>query len=210
MTAIMRTDSSDRSGSDQRWALAAIVALLALVAAVGIALYRPAERSTFNWRSLGFVVHAESAFEIGGVAFGMTPAKVRRLRPASRVGTDAFGRTVLSFHHDGADYTVWFLDQRNGQQAYRIRLVRGLPGAREDEVLAALADRFGRPATGDCERLLVANNRDCSYTWRVSEVAVSALLQTPPPVGPADTVVLRLTAENVMLAARMEETKPRL
>lgn len=204
MIAALRTDErNERTHADQLWALAGIVALLALVSSISFALYRPAGNAALAWRSLGLVVHPETGFEIGGVAFGMTPSRVRRLHPDSRSGADAFGRTVMSFTHDGTDYTVWFLDQKNAQLAYRIRLVRVLPSAQENDVLDELGNRFGRPATGDCATSIVSKTRDCTYTWRVADVAVSALIQPPPPVGPTDSVALRLTAENIMLAARL-------
>lgn len=209
MIAALRTDERDRrTRTDQLWALAGIVALICLVAAISFAIHRPSGRNALAWRSLGLIVHAETGFEIGGITFGMTPSRVRRLQPESRAGIDAFGRTVMSFSHEGTNYTVWFLDQKNAQLAYRIRLVRVIDGGREDDVLIELGNRFGRPVTGECETQMVSKTRDCTYTWRVADVAVSALVQPPPPVGSADSVALRLTAENVMLAARLDEMKP--
>lgn len=198
-------------GSQRRrgqWgALGALVLILTFVALIGFVVLKPSGVNKIDWRMLGIAVRGGEGFSMGKVTFGMTPAMVRRIHPNHTAGADAYGRTVMSFAHDSGNYTVWFLDQSNRQLAFRIRYRRTLVGTPEDQVLSALAARFGRPATGTCDPQMITRARDCNYTWRVSSVDVRALIQAPPPVGPDGAVAMQLTAEDVVLAARDGEDR---
>lgn len=208
---MISTLANDRNKTDRRpqWnALIALVLILGAVAGIGIALYKPTGVNAIDWRMLGMTIRIGDGFTMGRVAFGMTPAMVRRLHPDHSAGADAYGRTVMTFAHDGGEYTVWFMDQAHRQQAFRIRFRRTVTDASEEQILATLGKRFGRPATGQCETQLSTAARDCFYTWRIASVDVAALVQAPPPVGPDGAVGLRVTAEDVVLASQLEKTPP--
>lgn len=196
---------AEKNRRDQRWALLGLLLVLAAVAIVGVAIYDPAGRNFLNWRTLGMMMKPQSGFEMGKTTFGMTPAMVRRQHPDAEASEDAFGRLVVSYSYDGAHYEVWFLDQANRQKAYRIRYRHTLHDTREDDVLALMGKRFGRPNTADCTTHIINDVRDCAYTWRVAEIKVAANIQTPPLTVPEATLALTLTAEHVTIAAQAKE-----
>ena len=77
----------------------------------------------------------------------------------------ANGRTVVTFHADGAIHTLWFTGPGQDHKVHRIRIERTYEKLGEYEILARFGRLYGNPVTTDCGRQVFATGRQCHYRW---------------------------------------------
>jgi len=183
-----------------------VLATLAVVAIVCTGLFfaygRAASSPDGDFEDLYFdLARGESDFALGDVRLGMTVEDVQAMQP--RLAVTARDRdTVGDFRADGARHMVWFLDRKLGGGAWRVNQEQVLTDTTESEVFARLGQLYGRPATGECNRGLVAASRHCRFQWRLDDgIHVSAISRVSNDKGTDAPIRLTTTATDTFLEA---------
>lgn len=190
-----------------------VLATLAVVAIVCTGLFfaygRAASSPDGDFEDLYFdLARGRSDFVLGDVRLGMTVKDVQAVRPGLNV-TARDDRTVGDFRAGGARHRVWFLGRELGGGAWRVNQEQVLTGTSESEVFARLGRLYGRPATGECSRGLVAASRHCRFQWWLDEgVHVSAISRVSDAEGAEAPIRLTTTATDTFLEAVRERATP--
>jgi len=192
-----------------------VLATLAVAAIVCTGLFfaygRAASSPGGDFEDLYFdLARGQSDFVLGDVRLGMTVKDVQTVQPRLAV-TARDDDTVGDFRADGARHMVWFLDRKLGGGAWRVNQEQVLTGTTESEVFARLGQLYGRPATGECNRGLVATSRHCRFQWWLDDgIHVSAIshVSDTTPRGRTHRFRLTTTATDTFLEAVRDRAAP--
>lgn len=128
------------------------------------------------YRQPGFIIDIfprnERNFTIGKVALGTYLDALRKRHPNAEVAIDARGNPTLAYQSEDAVYTVWFTNNLNTMQAYRIRHDQGFSGYLANDILASLVKRFGKIATSECTKSTISNTSECRFRWIMDDTLV--------------------------------------
>lgn len=108
---------------------------------------------------------ASAASRFAGLSFGAPVGSATRLRPDLALSPGAGGELVGTYEAEGTHYTVAFLDGEHGRKAYRFRTLRLVERAAERDIVAAMIDEYGKPASSECSNPVYASGRFCRRTW---------------------------------------------
>lgn len=138
-------------------------------------------------------------FLLGGIRLGMTPAQARAVYPTVQLEPDpnSDGQTGFFLHHDG-EYTISFHGPIKGDRAFRIRSQHSYPKVSYLELLSELSGRYGKPTKTDCRSEEKTFAIQCTLNWKMTDVALDALIRTEAPEGQDDAqTMLRVTATDI-------------
>ena len=103
-------------------------------------------------------------FELGGARFGMTPAMIDE---AVQIGwrVSRMDHRVAVYDQEGATFEVWFKDDGNTSEAFRIAYDRTFATYSEQQIFRHLRKRLGPPFDNACGRGLVISEYKCRAQW---------------------------------------------
>ena len=107
----------------------------------------------------------EQAMTLGQVQLGTTMDQVRDRYGHTVKGVTRDGSITLAFL-DGTDrYIVWYGEDGPMHVAYKARQTRELEGVSEDDMIGAIAERYGAPSLASCSKRVTNGLRDCQFSW---------------------------------------------
>ena len=186
-----------------------VTCLLGLSTAAGITLYMAdGQGSQAKPARLAITAQQTDRFRIGGIAFGMTPPAVQRLRPDFRPVAVRGSATVGRFSDGGANHTVWFTEAADGKRAYRIRYDRTFRAAAEEMILGELGRKLGLPAASRCKRRHADGKKECRFDWWPADgVSIRAVSRVSTDAAGRDRIALTVIAEDSYLMGRRMRTR---
>ena len=178
--------------------------LIGLSTAAAITLYMAdGQGSQATPARLAAPAQQTDRYRIGGIAFGMTPPAVQRLRPDFTPVAVSSNATVGRFRDGGANHTVWFTDTADGERAYRIRFDRIFRAAAEEMILGELGRKLGLPAVSRCTRRHADGKKECRFDWWPADgVSIRAVSRVSTDAAGRNRIALTVIAEDSYLMGR--------
>lgn len=110
-------------------------------------------------------VKEDPAYQLGNVRLGTTLDVLRKDFPHAYKAMSANGSVTMSFSADDGDYTVWYGEDGPTHLAYKVRQNYAADPVSEDELINAVAKRYGAPSVSTCSKRTTDRARECRYSW---------------------------------------------
>lgn len=109
----------------------------------------------------------EKVLTLGEVKLGTTVEHVRDRHQGAVKGITRDGAITLAFLDGDDRYMVWYGEDGPRHIAYKARQIREITGLSEDDMVGAIAERYGAPSLATCSKRITNGMRDCQFSWWV-------------------------------------------
>lgn len=138
-------------------------------------------------------VRADTSLTLGTVKLGSSIDQVRAHHANAIKGATADGAITMAFFDGDDRYVVWYGEDGPYHVAYKARQVSELHGVSEDDIIGAVAERYGTPSISSCSRRITDGIRDCQFSWWIpGEVRLDVTSRQNPH---ATDPVLKITKQ---------------